>query len=233
MERGPQGQTEQLKTRKECIMRGKSFAISALIVGAAAGSAFAAPLTVGFQNISGNSATNIAIGESQYKLTISEMGADVNFRFFHDGSAASSIAQIYFDDRSPRLGAATLTGSGAGVVFGPNGSPPVLPAANNASPAFSVTKRFSANNPAPSKGINPGEYLDIKFALLSGDFDALLGDVATGKLRVGMHVIAFANGGSESFVNGNPPPTAPVPLPTPVTLAGAGLVGLAAIRRRR
>ena len=214
-------------------MRRKYLAIMALSVAAGSATASAATMTLGFDNISGNSATNAAIGESQFKVTISQMGAQVNFRFFHDGSAASSIAQIYFDDRTPRLGAATLAGSGSGVVFAPNGSPPVLPAANNASPAFAVTKRFSANNPAPSKGINPGEFLDIKFSLLSGDFDSVLSDIGSGKLRMGMHVISFANGGSESFVNGDPPIDPVVPLPTPVTLAGAGLMCLAAIRRRR
>lgn len=214
-------------------MRCKYLAITALSVAAGGASASAATMTLGFNNISGNSATNAAIGESQFKVTISEMGSQVNFRFFHDGTAASSIAQIYFDDRSPRLGAATLTGSGSGVAFAPNGSPPVLPAANNASPAFAVTKRFSANNPAPSKGINPGEFLDIKFSLLSGDFDSVLSDIGSGKLRMGFHAIAFASGGSESFVNGSPPAPQVIPLPTPVSLAGAGLVGLLAIRRRR
>lgn len=214
-------------------MRRTFFAISALGFAGVVAPAFAGPVTYGFENISGNSATNAAIGEAQYKVTVSAMGSQVNFRFFHDGVAASSIAQIYFDDRTPRLGAATLTGSGSGVAFAPNGSPPVLPAANNASPAFAVTTRFSANNPAPSKGINPSEFLDIKFSLISGDFDSVLSDIGAGNLRFGIHVISFANGGSESFVNGNPPPTSPVPLPSPVTLAGAGLVGLMAIRRRR
>lgn len=214
-------------------MRRKYFAIAALSVGLFAVAARAGTVTLGFENITGTSATNAAAGEAQLRLTISMMGADVNFRFFHDGVAAATITQVYFDDRSPLLGAAMLASSGAGVAFSENGAPPVLPGGTNASPAFVETRRFTANSPPPMKGISPGEYLDIKFALLSGDFDTVIADIIAGDLRVGIHVQAFANGGSESFINGDPPIDPVVPLPTPVTLAGAGLVGLMAIRRRR
>lgn len=196
-------------------------------------SAHAAPVTLHFSNVSGNSAVNAAIGESQFRVTISEVGSNVNFRFFHDGSAASSIARIYFDDRAGRLGSATLAGSGSGVAFTTSASPPNLPAGNELSPAFSATKKFGAMSPPPQKGINPGEFLDITFSLTSGDFDDLLTDIAERTLRFGFHAIAFAAGGSETFVNEEPIRTPVVPLPTPLALAGAGLLGLAAIRRRR
>lgn len=215
-------------------MRLKSIMIAACCGVACGAPALAGTLTLGFQNITGNSATDAAIGESQLRVTISMVGADVNFRFFHDGGmAAAAIAQIYFDDRSPLLGAAALTPSGAGVAFTANGAPPVLPGGNTLSPAFVETRRFTANSPPPMRGISPGEHLDIKFGLLSGDYDAVIADLVAGDLRIGIHVIAFASGGSESFVNDLPPDMEVIPLPTPLSLAGAGLLGLAAIRRRR
>jgi PEP-CTERM motif len=62
-------------------------------------------------------------------------------------------------------------------------------------------------------------------------------DVDPGGLRIGIHVQGFANGGSESFVNG-PPGGGPSPaaVPEPSTVLGAsfaGLIGLAYAWRRR
>jgi hypothetical protein len=97
-------------------------------------------------------------------------------------------------------------------------------------PAFNVTGMFKADadNPSPAKGINPGEWLGIFFALQSGQTYAdVINDLATGELRVGLHVQAFSGGGSESFVN------TPVPLPAAIWLFGGGLLGLMGLIRRR
>jgi len=48
-----------------------------------------------------------------------------------------------------------------------------------------------------------------------------------GTVRAGVHVIAFADGGSVSLVN------EPVPEPSTALLLAAGLAGLAALRSRR
>jgi len=55
----------------------------------------------------------------------------------------------------------------------------------------------------------------------------VLGELADGTLRIGIHVQGFATGGSESFVN--------VPLPEPATfgLLALGAVALVAARARR
>jgi hypothetical protein len=55
----------------------------------------------------------------------------------------------------------------------------------------------------------------------------VLNDLNTGALRVGIHVIGYGSGGSESFIN------VPVPEPGTGLLVGAGLLVLAAHRRRR
>ena len=77
--------------------------------------------------------------------------------------------------------------------------------------------------PAPKKGVNPGESLGVIFTLKdNGTLEDVVDELATGELRIGIHVINFDSGGSESFVN----------VPEPATLLlltlGAGLV-----RRRR
>ena len=53
----------------------------------------------------------------------------------------------------------------------------------------------------------------------------VLDELASGELRIGIHVIAFASGGSESFIN--------VPEPGATTLLAVALAGLAAAARRR
>ncbi|NUN98546.1 MAG: PEP-CTERM sorting domain-containing protein, partial [Candidatus Omnitrophica bacterium] len=75
----------------------------------------------------------------------------------------------------------------------------------------------------------PGEWLGVGFNLLSGKtFADVLADIADGDLRIGIHVQGFRNGGSESFVNNGV-----VPEPATVGLLAAGLLSLAAGRRRR
>ena len=67
--------------------------------------------------------------------------------------------------------------------------------------------------------MNPGETLGLVFALLGGsDFDDVLNALAGGQLLIGIHVQAFASGGSESFIN-----VAPIPVPAAFLLYGSGL----------
>ena len=182
---------------------------------------------VGFDCITNNLAGNCTIGEAQLSVTLSSPNAtQVRFDLANLlGGAASVIAGVYFDD-SGLLGSIASIVNGAATSFAANGSPPTLPGGNNASPAFVEDFRVNATAPPPSNGVGPGETLGVIFDLAGGVTVAQAqAAFASGALRVGIHVIAFASGESESFVN--------VPEPSGAVLVAAGLVALAITCRRR
>ena len=68
----------------------------------------------------------------------------------------------------------------------------------------------------------PGETLGVVFSLRAGGSHAdVISELGDGSLRIGIHVQAFASGGSESFVN-----TVPDPSPAALLLAASTLAGL-------
>jgi hypothetical protein len=179
----------------------------------------------GFDNISHNNAINEAFGESQlsFDVTDAKGGEDfsssqVLFKFNNKGTAASSITQIYFDHNplAPLLkSVSSIIASGSGVSFSKAEGNLNLPAGNNVN--FTSDFGVKAKTPVSQKGVNPGEYVSVLFDLQNGIkleniFDAL----TTNALRIGFHVQAFKNGGSEAFVN-NPVAIAPVQTTTPTT----------------
>ena len=188
----------------------------------------ASAIQYSFDNITNNNAANATAGETQLFLDVTSLGADqVYFLFTNTGPAASSITDIYFDDDVPILSFAGFTQS-AGVSFAAEATPPNLPGGNDPLYHFSSNYSYDSSSPIQPMGVNPGESLGITFNLInSGDvFSAL----TSSSLRVGIHVQGFANGGSESFINNT---VAPVPEPTTMLLFGTGLIGLAAIGRRK
>jgi len=186
-------------------------------------------LTLGFECLTGNNAADCLIGETQLSVEVSDQGGGlVRFHFRNSGPQASSISEIYFDDGS--LLALSVVTDGPGVDFEPDANPPNLPGGQMAVPPFQVTEGFLAEAvPSPAKnGVGPSEWVKIDFTLQGGQtLDHVIAELTSGELRIGIHVIAFASGGSESFLN------APVPEPATGLLLGAGLLGLAAARRRR
>lgn len=197
--------------------------------------------TYGFGCIagSGSSATDCAIAEAQILMDVSEVSASqVAFTFSNTGPAQSSIEGIYFDNGT-LLGISYLIDRDEGVG-GMNGvdftagsaSPPNLPRANNLTPAFETTAGFLTDSDSPTSrnGVNPNEWLTVVFNLRGGgNYTTVLAELASGEVRVGLHVIDFASGGSESLIN----ETTPVPLPAAALLFMSGLAGAGFAGRRR
>jgi hypothetical protein len=200
----------------------------------------------GFTGVTNNKVADTATGAAQLFVGVSDASVGgqnrAAFRFFNLGPAASSIADVYFDDGS-LLGIASITSS-AGVSFSQGASPGNLPGGNGIN--FATTAGFLADSDAPVQpnGVNPGESLTITFNLINGNtFADTLAAIEQGlalgstsnqpgqptNLRIGIHVQGFDGGGSESFVNG-PPRTPVVPLP-PAVIAGTVLMAGMALRR--
>lgn len=171
-------------------------------------------LQLGFSNITHNNSLNATAGESQLFVDITDaLGGEklsatqALFKFSNRGSAASSITQIYFDQNasSPLLKSiSSITDSGDGVVFHTPNKNGNLPGGNSVN--FTEDFTVDADQPVSQMGVNPGEFVSILFNLSSGKtLENVFQDLLSGSLRLGFHVQAFADGGSEAFVNKQSP----------------------------
>jgi hypothetical protein len=171
-----------------------------------------------FDCITGNLSSDCELGTSQLSGTLENLeGGVVRLTLFNDGSEDLVVASLYLE--SSYLAGLTI-GDTEGTKFSLGGAPPQLP---GASQSFDIDLYATADPAPPENGIGPGE---------SGIFDLVLADGATpgdlfSELRVGVHVIAFESGGSESFI------AQPVPEPGAAMLIGLGLACTAAASRRR
>lgn len=200
-----------------------------------------AGMTSGFAGITDNSSVNVATGENQLSLKVIQLRRTdrVRFKFSNDGPNASSITDVYFDDRGSLFSSIHRIHNSDGVSFSPGASPGNLPGGNNLQDPFQTTLGLNADSdpPVQKNGVNPGEVLRITMNLASGKtFSDVIAGLNSAALRVGLHVQGFANGGSESFVNTTPsnpdgPPV--VPEPTGLALAGIALGGVLLRRRRQ
>ena len=157
-------------------------------------------------------------------VTASDGG--VLFSFTNAGPGASSLTDVYFDDGP--LDSMTAIINSAGVAFTGGASPGDLPGGNDLVPMFDAD--FSADSDAPvaHNGVNPGENLGIQFSLVPGmTVDDVIALLVDGSLRVGIHVQAFEDGGSESFI------LTQLPEPAVFALLASVLAGLTAARARR
>lgn len=175
----------------------------------------------------------------QLEMTVSEAGPGVvEFAFYNGAVAPASITQVFMDQSAQsdalidfaKVSVATTSGSSP-LRFSVDRKVANFPGGNNLSPKFNSDFSASALNPRPHNGLNEvQDALRLRANLLPGaTFDAVVGALNAGWLRVGLHGQAMATGytdgdDSEGFVNN---PTVVVPLPGAVLLGmlGVGMVG--------
>ena len=180
--------------------------IAALLL-AATCTTLAPAATYQFFDIVADNPVNGAIGEAQLSMVVTDPGAgQVLFTFANAGPEPCSITDVYFDDADEGVLAAlaNISNTPGSVEFSQYASPSNLPEGETLNPEFITTDGFSADSdsPPPVKGVNPGESLGITFQLAGGmTFQDVIIALNGALLRAGIHVQAFASGGSESFVN--------------------------------
>jgi hypothetical protein len=155
-------------------------------------------------------------------------GSIVDFIFYNDSTVDCSIARIYFDGGS-FLGVNSTT-NGPGTHFDKAfPGPGDLPAGNGLIPPFVADGEFTigAVAPPPKNGVNnvpAGEWVKITFELSNGGtLEGVLYELYTGDLRVGLHVIGFPDGSSNSAIL----------VPEPATIILVGLAGAIMLRKRK
>ena len=127
--------------------------------------------TYGFNNITNNSATNAATGQSQIAVQVFDCGINlVSFKFTNTGLEDCVITEIYFQGGSI-FEFDSIDESLPGVDFNEDEvgstSPGNLPGGKSIDQQFIATPGFSIEpvNPGPKWGVGSGEWVEIVYSL--------------------------------------------------------------------
>jgi hypothetical protein len=181
----------------------------------------------------------------QFSMKLEDMGSGVSrLTFSNVGNINSVITSIYFDAPTSFSMTAAIAVE-HNVDFVKDGNPGTFPQGANLTPKFETLFSFSAVSSPVKNGVEDGisnyDYLSLEFRWsdvnnTTSTYDALMGLIATGDLRVGLHVQDLASmpfpgsGGkladSNAYVNN-------VPIPGAAYLMGSGLIALLGLRKKR
>lgn len=194
-------------------------------------SAKAAFMTV--SPVSSDDSMAAEIGSAQISIEVENAGMDpisgdtlLEFSFHVDGPDQMAITQVYFDGGFLDM-IVSIDDSDPGVAYQIDRGPPVLPGGKPR--GFNATDglRAGAKPPTRHSGIDPGEWMTVTVSLQDGfTFADAVSALMDGSMRIGMHVQAFPDGSSLSFIND--------PLvPAPGGVAALGVAGILVGGRRR
>lgn len=167
------------------------------------------------------------LGEQYLSVEIMDAGSNnVSFLFENTAPAGEtmSITDIYFSNTPTYFSSlVSIDNSDPGVSFSQYARPGSLPAGGGWNWGLSA----DSNSPKiTASGINAGESLTILLALAGGtSFSDLMNGISNNDFAVGIHVQAFSDGSSESYVTATP-------IPAAIWLMGSGLVGVLVLSRK-
>lgn len=185
--------------------------------------------TVDFEIFTANSSYYDDSGLNFYASVSQAADQQISIQFYNASLIESAITRIYFDN-GPLLGITNIEAD-SGVEFHQEAHPYELPGQQLLEPIFEAAPELtvSADVPSPHNGINPGQWLGLTFSLQADNtFNDVVGDLYSGALRIGMHIMGLPDGSSESAVNVS---IHTVPEPATIILLGLGS-SILLVRRR-
>lgn len=220
--------------------------LAAALLLAISGIAHASSIDVGFYRLTANAPIDIAnqlhlsildeaSANSTYGITINSN--QVLFLFTNNVGITSNLSEIYIDDSETlalTFGPDSIRDSISGTTdFIPGANPGNLPGGENLTPDFAADPSLSvqAENGQQKWGVNASnDILGIVYDVSSSIsiMDGIAKALASGDLRIGLHVRSVDGGTSDAYVNGSP-----VPEPATLLLFGTGIIGLAGAARRK
>jgi hypothetical protein len=149
---------------------------------------------------------NGAIGEQQLSYTVEEAIGGVVFRFENTAQQACSLTGIYFESSLGTLeGFISIDDSYEGVLFSQGAEPTNMPRWEKVD--FEPTLEMTADSDSPAVSQNgidlADEWLEITVQT-QASLEQVCEELNDQSIRIGIHVQAFDDGGSESFITPEP-----------------------------